>query len=165
VYVVNRGGVLMRDNGACKNTYQLAFYGGVGPSHVATCKPNEVVVPDVVGDRLSDARARLDAQPLNSTLIYRPARPGERLGVVVNQFPRVGTASAYDKITLVLPKSLHGAIPKVVGLPVDRAQDKLARLNLDVHVNGPSDGRVVRQSLDPGTAAAPGLRLTLSAKP
>src|SRR4051812_37285571 len=30
VNVVNRGGLLMRDNGACENSYQLAFYGGVG---------------------------------------------------------------------------------------------------------------------------------------
>ena len=55
--------------------------------------------------------------------------------------------------------------PKVVGLPVARAQEKLAHLALDVEVKGPSDGRVVKQSLDPGTAAAPGLRLTLSAEP
>jgi penicillin-binding protein 1A len=165
VYVVNRGGVLMRDNGTCKNAYQLAFYGGVGPAHVATCKPNEVVVPDVVGARLEDAKARLQAQPLSSTLIYRPAHPGERLGVVVNQFPRQGTASAYDKITLVLPKSLHGAIPRVVGLPVSRAQEKLEHLKLDVEVHGPSNGRVVKQSPTAGTAAGPGLRMTLSSKP
>src|SRR5262245_16619615 len=165
VYVVNRGGILMRDNGTCKNAFQLAFYGGLGPAHVATCKPNEVVVPAVVGTPLSDAKARLQAQPLNSTLIYRPAHPGERLGVVVNQFPRNGTASAYDTITLVLPKSLHGSIPKVVGLPVSRAQKKLERLKLDVELQGPSDGRVVKQSPAPGTAAGPGLRMTLSSKP
>jgi penicillin-binding protein 1A len=165
VYVVNRGGVLMRDNGTCKNVHQLAFYGGVGPKNVATCKPNEVEVPDVVGWKLSNARVRLQAQPLGATLIYRPAKPGERLGIVVNQFPRQGTASADDKITLVLPKSLHGSIPKVVGLRVQRAQAKLARLKLDVTVVGASGGKVVRQSLRPGTAAAPGLRLTLSAKP
>jgi len=118
-----------------------------------------------VGWKLSNARVRLQAQPLGATLIYRPAKPGERLGIVVNQFPRQGTASADDKITLVLPKSLHGSIPKVVGLRVQRAQAKLARLKLDVTVVGASGGKVVRQSLRPGTAAAPGLRLTLSAKP
>jgi penicillin-binding protein 1A len=165
VNVVNRGGLLMRDNGVCKNSYQLAFYGGVGPARVATCKPNEVEIPDVVGYRIADARARLDGQPLTPTLIYRPARPGERLGIVVKQFPRRGTASAFDKITLVLPKSLHGAIPKVVGLQLALARAKLARLRLDVKVDGPSAGKVVRQSLRPGTAAGPGLRLTLSVKP
>jgi membrane peptidoglycan carboxypeptidase len=165
VYVVNRGGLLMRDNGTCKNSYQLAFYGGTGPSRVATCKPNEVEVPDVVGYTIANAKARLRGQPLTPTLIYRPARVGERLGIVVKQFPREGTASAYDKITLVLPKSLHGAIPKVVGLQIDRAQAKLSRLRLDVKVEGPSSGKVVKQSLRPGTAAGPGLRLTLSVKP
>jgi penicillin-binding protein 1A len=164
VYVVNRGGVLMRDNGACNSTYQLEFYGGVGPSRVATCKANEVEVPDVIGWKLPAAKDRLRGQPLTPTLIYRPARPGERLGIVVNQFPRDGTASAYDKITLVLPKSLHGAVPQLVGLKVRRAQAKLARLRLDVHVDGPHDGKVVKQSLRPGSAAAPGLRLTLSAR-
>ena len=155
----------MRDNGVCKNSYQLAFYGGTGPSRVATCKPNEVEIPDVVGYRLRDAKTRLEGQPLTPTLIYRPARPGERLGIVVKQFPRQGTASAYDKITLVLPKSLHGAIPKVVGLRLARARTKLARLRLDLQIDGPSAGKVVKQSLRPGTAAGPGLRLTLSVKP
>jgi penicillin-binding protein 1A len=165
VNVVNRGGLLMRDNGVCKDSHQLAFYGGTGPPRVATCKPNEVEIPDVVGYRLPDAKARLAGQPLGATLIYRPARPGERLGIVVKQFPRQGTASAYDKITLVLPKSLHGAIPKVVGLQLGRAKAKLARLKLDLKIDGPSAGKVVKQSLRPGTAAGPGLRLTLSVKP
>ena len=115
VRVVNRGGLLMRDNGVCKNSYQLEFYGGTGPNPVATCKPNEVEVPDVVGYKLVNAKSRLDGQPLTPTVIYRPAKPGERLGIVVKQWPRRGTASAYDKITLVLPKAEHGAIPKCVG--------------------------------------------------
>jgi membrane peptidoglycan carboxypeptidase len=165
VTVVNRGGLLMRDNGVCKNSYQLAFYGGTGPSRVATCKPNEVEIPDVVGSSLASAKTRLDGQPLTPTVIYRPAKPGERLGVVVGQFPREGTASAYDKITLVLPKSLDGAIPKVVGLTLERAQAKLARLKLDTKVKGGPAGKVTAQSLQPGTAAAPGLTLTLSVKP
>jgi membrane peptidoglycan carboxypeptidase len=165
VTVVNRGGKLVRDNGVCKNAYQLAFYGGTGPESVATCKPNEVEIPDVVGYKLVNAKARLDGQPLTPTLIYRPAKPGERLNVVVGQFPRKGTASAYDKITIVLPKSLHGAIPKVVGLSLKRAQAKLARFKLDITVKGGRTGKVVRQSVRPGSAAARGLALTLTVKP
>ncbi|MFL5962620.1 MAG: PBP1A family penicillin-binding protein [Gaiellaceae bacterium] len=164
VTVVNRGGLLMRDNGVCKNSYQLEFYGGTGPSHVATCKPNEVEIPDVVGYSLTAAKARLDGQPLTPTVIYRPAKPGERLGFVVGQFPRQGTASAYDKITIVLAKSLHGAIPKVVGLQLQRARAKLARFKLDLRVKGGTTGKVVRQSVRPGRAAAPGLRLTLTVR-
>jgi penicillin-binding protein 1A len=164
VQVVNRGGLLMRDNGVCKNSYQLAFYGGTGPSRVATCKPNEVEVPDVVGYKLVNAKTRLDGQPLTPTVIYRPAKGGERLGVVVGQFPRRGTASAYDKITIVLPKAQHGAIPKLIGLELPRAQAKLARLKLDVKVKGGPTGKVVAQSLRWGTAAEPGMKLTLSVK-
>ncbi|MDX6409631.1 MAG: eukaryotic-like serine/threonine-protein kinase, partial [Gaiellaceae bacterium] len=164
VRVVNRGGLLMTDNGVCKNSYQVEFYGGTGPSHVATCKQNEVEVPDVVGYKLGNAKSRLDGQPLSSTVVYRPAKAGERLGIVVGQFPRQGTASAYDKITLILPKSLHGAIPKCVGLQLDRAQAKLARLKLDVKVKGGQSGKVTAQSLRPGTAAAPGMKLTLTVK-
>jgi membrane peptidoglycan carboxypeptidase len=165
VTVVNRGGLLMRDNGVCKNSYQLEFYGGTGPSRVATCKPNEVEIPDVVGYQLVHAKLRLDGQPLTPTVVYRPAKAGERLGIVVGQFPRRGTASAYDKITLVLPKSLHGSIPKCIGLKLSRAQAKLAHLRLDVKVKGGHAGKVTAQSLRPGTAAAPGLRLTLTVKP
>ena len=164
VTVVNRGGLLMRDNGVCKNSYQMEFYGGTGPSHVATCKPNEVEIPDVVGYLLVNAKSRLDGQPLTPTVVYRPAKPGERLGVVVGQFPRQGTASAYDKITIILPKSLHGAIPKLVGLKLARAEAKLARLKLHVKIKGGNTGKVVAQSLRPGTAAAPGLTLTLTVK-
>jgi penicillin-binding protein 1A len=165
VTVVNRGGLLMKDNGVCKNSYQVSFYGGTGPSRVATCKPNEVEVPDVVGSTLANAKTTLDGTPLTAAIVYRPAKPGERLGVVVGQLPRQGTASAYDKITIVLPKSLHGSVPKVVGLQVAQAQAKLARLKLDVQVKGGSAGKVTTQSLRPGSAAAPGLRLTLTVKP
>jgi hypothetical protein len=165
VKVVNRGGLLMRDNGVCKNSYQLAFYGGTGPSRVATCKPNEVEIPDVVGYTIANAKTSLDRQPLTATIVYRPAKAGERLGIVVGELPRQGTASAYDKITIVLPKSLHGVIPKVVGLKLAQAQSKLARLKLDVKVTGGSTGRVTAQSLRPGTAAAPGLTLTLTVTP
>jgi penicillin-binding protein 1A len=162
VTVVNRGGLLERDDGVCKNTYQLAFYGGQGPSRVATCKENEVEIPDVVGQPLAAARSRLQGQPLTPVVVYKPAKTGDRTGYVVGQFPRRGTASAYDKITLVAEKSLHGVVPRVVGMSVARARAKLARLHLAVHVDG--RGKVAKQSLRPGTAAAPGLEITLTGR-
>jgi len=162
VTVVNRNGVLERDNGVCKNTYVLDFYGGDGPPRTAGCKPNEVEVPDVVGETLQAAKTRLAGQPLTATLVYRPARPGQRLGVVLQQYPSRGTLSAYDKVTLVVPKSLHGTIPRVVGLTVARARARLAPLHVVVRVHGGSSGRVVGQAPRPGSAAAPGLPVTLA---
>jgi membrane peptidoglycan carboxypeptidase len=164
VTVVNRGGVLERDDGVCTNTYQLAFYGGVGPPRVATCKANEVEVPDVVGMPLSSAKSRLRGQPLTPAVIYKPAKTGDRVGYVVGQMPRNGTASAYDKITIILTKSLHGVVPKVTGLSLQRAQAKLARLKLDVKVDGDSAGKVVAQSVPASTASAPGEQITLTVK-
>ncbi len=161
VSVVNRGGLLERDDGVCKNAYQLEFYGGRGPSRVATCKPNEVEIPDVVGKSIAEAKSRLAGQPLTAAVVYKPAKTGERVGVVVGQFPRQGTASAYDKVTLVLPKSLHGVVPKVVGLEVAKARRALRKLHLRVHVTG-AGGTVTAQSLPPRTAAAPGLAITLT---
>src|SRR5581483_6498816 len=116
VTVVNRGGYLERDDGVCKNTVQLAFYSGQPllpdgrTAPAADCKHNEVEIPDVVGDSLAAARTRLQGQPLTAVVVYKPAQPGDRTGYVVGQFPRSGTASAYDRITLVLEKSLHGVV-------------------------------------------------------
>ena len=164
VTVVNRGGVLARDDGVCHNAYQLEFFGGVGPSRVATCKPNEVEIPDVVGMSLSRAKTRLAGQPLTAATVYKPAKPGDRVGYVVGQFPRKGTASAYDRITLVLEKSRHGVVPRVVGLSLQRAQAKLAKLGLDVKVEGGDHGKVVAQSVPPQTAAQPSGKITLTVK-
>ncbi len=170
VTVVNRNGVLERDNGVCKNTYQLVFFGGEPlfdghGSRLATCKPNEVEIPDVVGEPLTAARARLEGQPLTASVVYKPAKPGDRIGYVVGQFPRRGTASAYDKITLISEKSLHGVVPRVVGLSLVRAETKLRRLHLKVKVEGGSKGRVTAQSKAPHTAVDPGSEIVLSVKP
>jgi penicillin-binding protein 1A len=164
VTVVNRGGALERDDGVCHNSYQMEFFGGNGPSRVATCKPNEVEIPDVVGQTLAAAKARLAGQPLSAAIVYKPAKTGDRVGYVVGQFPRKGTASAYDKITLILAKSRHGVIPRLVGLSLAQAEARVAPLHLDVHVAGGTRGKVVAQSPAAETAAARGLTLTLTVK-
>jgi beta-lactam-binding protein with PASTA domain len=115
-----------------------------------------------VGQTYAAAKARLDGQPLSSAVIYRPAKPGERVDMVVGQLPRRGTASAHDTVTLVLPKSLHGTVPNLVGLSLARAEQKIARLRLDVEVRGGSRGRITRQSLRPHTAVVAGMKLTLT---
>ena len=84
-------------------------------------------MPDVRGATLAKAQARLELQPLLSTVVYKPARTGERVKVVVAQIPQGGTLSAWDKVTLVLPKALHGVVPRVVGLSVGQARAKLAK--------------------------------------
>jgi membrane peptidoglycan carboxypeptidase len=169
--VVNRGGALERDNGVCKNSYTVEAFGGEPvqpngkPLRSATCKPNEVEIPDLVGESLGRAKAHLALQPLTPNVVYEPAKPGDRVGTVVGQIPRRGTASAYDKIELISKKSLHGVVPNVVGLRLPQARAKLARLHLKVTVHGGTAGTVTAQSLAPRTASSPGLAIALTVKP
>jgi beta-lactam-binding protein with PASTA domain len=125
---------------------------------------NEVDVPNVIGSPLSAARARLAAQPLTAQVIYKPAAPGERVGVVLKQFPSTGTLSSFQPVTIVLAKPLHGTVPRVVGLPWGRASAKLRRLQLHVQLQRSkgTPGRVVDQQPAPGVAAAPGMKVTVT---
>ena len=162
--LVLRDGTFQLDNGLCRNTIQIAYFDGRSPAKTANCKPNEVEVPNVVGDTYDGARARLAAQPLTPVVVYKPAAAGQALGVVVKQFPVKGRLSSFDKVTIVFAKPLHGVIPSVVGLPVARARAKLERLKLEPVVRG-LQGRVVRQRPKAGLAAGAGLPVTLWARP
>jgi penicillin-binding protein 1A len=161
--VVQRDGKLERDNGYCHNAAPVAFYSGISLP-TANCKPNEVEVPRVIGNTLAVARARLEAQPLTPEVIYKPATPEQRLGVVLGQFPVGGTLSSYDKVRIVLAKAQHGVVPTVVGLELGKAKARLAKQGLRVVVSGGSHGKVVAQQPAGGRAAARGLTVTLTVR-
>ena len=91
------------DNGNCSDSRTILYFEGFGPTSKAPCKPNEVDVPRVVGARLEDAKTRLLSMPLTPEIITRPARPGEKLGRVVEQFPGRGTSSSWDTVRIVPP--------------------------------------------------------------
>jgi beta-lactam-binding protein with PASTA domain len=161
-----RDGHLELDNGYCRSTQTLEFMTDHVPARKADCKPNEVDVPSVVGDSVTDALRTLTAQPLTASYVYKPAKPGQRLGVVVAQFPRKGTLSSYDRVMLVVPHAVHGVVPKVVGLDLRRARKRLRTVKASGtvvrFVNGKA-GRVLAQKPRAGVAAAPHMtvRLTL----
>ena len=162
--VVQRDGSVQRDNGNCRNAYTTWYFAGAGPRRTANCKPNEVEVPNLVGTKLPVAQLRLEAQPLSPVVLYRPAKPGEAPDVVVSQDPPRGRLSAYDQVRLWLPKPLHGVVPKVQGLPLGTARQKLGRLKLDVRIASWTDGpafQVVGQQPAAGVAAEPGMRVRL----
>jgi penicillin-binding protein 1A len=161
--VVNRDRKLRRDNGNCRNTVAVQLY-VTAELETADCKPNEVDVPDVRGITLAEAKKRLEGQPLLATLDLRPARPGQRVGIVVGQIPAKGTLSAYDHVRLIVVRARQGVVPKLVGLPIGRAERKLAPLKLDVRVRGGSKGRVVAQAPRWGVAATPGMRVVLTVR-
>jgi membrane peptidoglycan carboxypeptidase len=162
--VVWRDGRLELDNGRCRDTSLVTYVVGHGPSRTADCKPNEVDVPSVVGWRISRAKIRLAAQPLTPNIVYKPAKPRQRVDLVLAQFPRKGRASSYDTVTLVLAKPLHGLVPRVVGLSLRDARARLRGRGLvpllERFVGGHS-GRVLAQTPVAGVAAAPRMSVRL----
>lgn len=162
--VVWRDGRIQLDNGYCRATSLISYFNGRGPGRTADCKPNEVEIPRVIGMTLSRARLRLAATPLTPNLVYKPAQPKQRLDVVLDQFPKRGHASSYDKITLVLAKSQHGVVPNVVGLTIGEARARIrARGFIPVQersTNGHS-GRVLAQMPPAGVAGADRLQIKL----
>ena len=154
----------MLDNGNCSDVHQVVYVVGFEPEEKAPCKPNEVDVPRVVGARLDQAKERLAGMPLTPEVIYRPAKPTERLGIVVDQIPKRGTLSSWDTVRLVLAKAMYGRIPDLVGLPLVQAQRKLERLDLVPVVEGTAAGEpgiVLAQFPQPKLAAAPGMEIRL----
>jgi len=162
--VVWRDGVLQLDNGHCRDTELVSYFVGRGPGRTANCKINEVDVPLVVGMSLARARIRLGAQPLTPNVVYKPARAKQRLDLVLDQFPRKGRLSSYDKVTLVLAKPLHGVVPKVTGLSLNDARRRLRGRGLVATVERFADGRpgrVLAQMPVAGVAAAPRMKVML----
>ncbi len=161
--VVQRGGRVLVDNGVCRGAKNVYYFAGEEPSREAPCKPNEVEVPRVVGTTLAAAKLRLAAQPLEYDVIYKPARAGQRLDLVLGQIPARGTLSAYDEVTLILARPRFGVVPSVIGMQVPLAVQRLERLKLQpAVVGGSSVGRVIRQEPRGGrVAAAPGMPIRL----
>jgi len=164
--VVLRNGQLELDNGNCHSPRQIFYFSGRGPARIAKCKVNEVDVPKVTGYTVAEANARLASMPLTPQYVYQPAKPRQRLGIVLRQYPSTGTLSSYQKVTLVLPKALHGIVPRVVGLRLARAEARLERLHLKWEVEGhPSPAtKVIWQSPQWQRAATRGLVVRLAVK-
>ena len=163
--VVFRDGKLQLDNGECRGATTLEFFTGSSPRSTAPCKPNEVEVPDVRGATLEAAKTRLIGQPLLSSVVYAPAKPGRLPGIVVGQSPADGTLSAYQKVRLVVSRAVYGVVPRLVGLKVTTARAELAHMKLRPALTGGISGRVVAQEPRPGGAATPGMRVVLKVRP
>jgi penicillin-binding protein 1A len=161
--VVRRGDRLMLDNGLCRERREVVYFAGTGPSKTANCLENEVQVPDVRKLTLAEAEARVEAQPLTADLVYKPAAPLQRPGIVVDQDPRRGYRSSYDRIILVVTKATQGVIPNLVGRDIADARLRLKRLKLEPRITWVEGGtgKVVEQKTRAGLAAAPGVRVEL----
>jgi beta-lactam-binding protein with PASTA domain len=103
-----------------------------------------VEVPNVVGATVEDAVARLRDQPLFSTVLYDELRPGQKAGVVISQEPAGGTLGALDSVTLIAAKPLPGGnvgvVPRLVGLTLPQALERLEENDLEAVVQALTRG-------------------------
>ena len=157
------GDRLLLDNGRCASRREVVYFAGRGPTSTANCRENEVQIPDVRGQSLANAEARMDAQPLTPELVFRPAKPLEPAGVVIDQRPWRGYAAPFDRVILIVTKPLHGVIPRLVGRSLADAEARLARLKLEPEIRWVEGTRqtVLQQRPKPGLAAAPGMKVSL----
>jgi penicillin-binding protein 1A len=161
--VVRRGDKLLLDNGLCRTIREVVYFAGRGPTKTANCLENEVEVPDVRRLSIAEAEARVAAQPLTATLLYKPAKPLQKPGIVVDQRPKTGYRSSFDRIILVVTKATEGVIPNLVGKSLPEAEQRLKRLQLkhDVRWTYGTPGRVLEQRPRPGVASKHGLKVEL----
>jgi membrane peptidoglycan carboxypeptidase len=162
--VVHRDGRWRLDNGFCPGTRVTSYFVGQTPDTTAKCYANEVTVPLVVGRSADSAKVTLESVPLTPDLVYVPAKPRSRPGQVVKQEPRGGHLSANDEVRLFVSLAADGLVPNLVGSSLPAARERTRKLRLAVRIRFTSDGpsgTVVRQSLEPGVAARPGLPITL----
>jgi beta-lactam-binding protein with PASTA domain len=102
--------------------------------------------------------------PLTPEVIWRPAQPGERLGLVTEQIPVRGTLSSWSPVRIVLPRSRNGRIPDVVGLTLEEARTRLARRKLAravAYADGGTEGVVLAQFPRAGRAAVRNMTIRL----
>ncbi len=56
--------------------------------------------------------------------VYKPAKPKQRLDIVLAQYPSHGRLSSYDTVTLILPRATQGIVPNVVGMDLRHARER-----------------------------------------
>jgi len=164
--VTRRGNKLLLDNGLCRSREEIVYFAGKGPTKTANCLVNEVEVPDVRRLTVAEAQIRVEAQPLTPQLVYKPAAPLQRVGVVVDQRPKAGYLSSYDRILLVVSKATQGVIPNLVGRSIEDARLRLKKLKLEPRIRwspgkAVKPGTVLEQRPRAGLAAAPGVQVEL----
>ncbi|MET9964154.1 Stk1 family PASTA domain-containing Ser/Thr kinase [Streptomyces sp. NPDC006326] len=131
--------------------------------------PEVVVVPDVKGRPLEEAKAELTKSGLAPGLVTQAFSQDVAQGSVIGTNPGGGQKRAPDTaVALVVSKGRPVQVPNVAGRPVDQARTALQDLGLKVEtaaeeVNSPSPaGTVANQSVGAGAQAAAGDTVTLT---
>ncbi|MCX5196814.1 Stk1 family PASTA domain-containing Ser/Thr kinase [Streptomyces sp. NBC_00249] len=150
------GGKRIRDNGAVTLTVSRG--------------PETVSVPDLKGRPLQDAQTELTKTGLAPGIVTQAFSQDVAQGSVISTNPAGGQKRAPDTaVALLVSKGRPVPVPNVVGLDLVAAKAALEGVGLKVGpspepVNSPQPaGQVANQSLAPGSQAAAGDTVTLTA--
>ncbi|MET9453087.1 Stk1 family PASTA domain-containing Ser/Thr kinase [Streptomyces cinerochromogenes] len=131
--------------------------------------PETVNVPNVKGQPLAKAQARLKADGLEPGMVTREFSEDVARGSVVGTTPEAGTKRhAGSAIALIVSKGSPIDVPDVTGDDLDSARQELTDAGLKVRIaagriNSEYDkGEVAAQSPDEGSRAAEGDTVTLT---
>ncbi|MFD5511857.1 Stk1 family PASTA domain-containing Ser/Thr kinase [Streptomyces sp. NPDC127051] len=131
--------------------------------------PEVVVVPDVTGRPLEDAKAELTKSGLAPGLVTQTFSQDIAQGSVISTDPKGGQKRSTDTaVAIVVSKGRPVQVANVVGRPLDQARAALQDLGLKVEtaaeqVNSPFPaGTVANQSIGAGAQAATGDTVTLT---
>jgi penicillin-binding protein 1A len=152
------------DNGYCTDSVVLQYFPGEAPQAQAQCYADEVRVPTVIGASASVAGEILARGDLTSSLVYIPAKPGTRPGIVTGQEPRAGAfLSAGSDVKVIVTKARHGLLPNLVGSSLTdvRARTTAENLRLRVRFARGEAETVLSQTPPAGIASGPGLLVTV----
>ncbi|MFH9085940.1 Stk1 family PASTA domain-containing Ser/Thr kinase [Streptomyces sp. NPDC017673] len=131
--------------------------------------PKTVDVPDVAGQSLAKARARLKAEDLEPGMVTREFSDDVPRGSVIGTTPEAGTERhAGSAIALIVSKGSPIDVPDVTGDDLESAKQELTDAGLKVKVAGErinseyDEGAVAAQSPGDGREAAEGDTVTLT---
>jgi len=131
-------------------------------------EPQMVVVPDVLGKSIDDAREVVEERGLHFVVLDERDEPGVEGGIVLEQSPAHGERRPLDSDLSVVVSSFRRELvmPDLVGYSVEIVQEGLESDGLNVFLeevwSTKSEGVVVAQEPDPDTAIRAGDAVTLT---
>ncbi len=132
--------------------------------------PQQVEVPEVVGQSEAEARASLRAAGLHAGTVTKREEPGGVAGTVLSQSPSAGgSVRSGEAVSLVVAKaSQEVAVPRVVGKKQERAEGELIGAGFAVKsttrtvTNEAEVGLVLKQTPAGGANAKQGATIKLT---
>ncbi len=136
---------------------------------VVSSGPQQVGVPEVVGESEAEARATLRSAGLSVGTVTKQEEPGQAAGTVVSQSPAAGgQLRGGEAVNLVVAKaSQEVTVPRVVGKKRERAEGELIGAGFAVKsstraVSSEAEvGLVLQQNPAGGTKAKKGAKVEL----